>query len=755
MPQDPVADRLRTAPVADAIKASAWDAYESATDADDLAVKLRALPLPESVKADLWDLKASAVPEVAAAPVPVSEPERSWLDTAKDVGTGLAQSAVGSFVGAGELIHKIPGVSAAVDTVMGTPGLSEQAFTEARQATTPQNAPQSIGKFAGDIAQVLVPGSKITQAGQALARMAPRGLQTATRAGVEAVAGGTQAAIQGGDPTTGAVLGAIGPAVGATAGKVASKLKGAVPEHVMKALGPTKEKYKAMAERIAPGVVARRLGGSREQLQQQAADAAQDAGQKIDEALRTEHGGKVLITKPVYDALEAVKNRYRTIITRTVQESADKATPEVAEAATKTSLPKSFTYRDASPDELFADVLTDAKRQGFSGSPKELRALFDDAVKDARDFVAESADAQTPEGLLRAIARNGGLGRDKGLPGEIKHLRAAGSKMGDKYVLGAARTGSVGGVGRVLRSGGKSLDEMAEALRDDGFHFEGPNDLLAAIDDAVVSRSRPGAKKGLGDTLQMVGVRPGTKWWQAADEGFDVAALESAEQATEQAAAKAPQTVRQIIELDKRPIKQIQKLQDVITEHGDTMTVDQLVAVRRVWDDVVAQAGGYAHRAPGGIGMPLKDATEVWAKRKATTAIRQLLDTEVPELSVLNKEFAFWKSLDDVLTQTLKRTAPQGPGLKSIAAEGAGRLAGALSSSGGAIASVGKGWVLGKLVKLADAAFSSPRWQFASARVKDDLADAIVNGKVDKAAQALSRVLSVQGSKVMAGAGAQ
>lgn len=68
MPQDPVADRLRTAPVPDAIKASAWDAYESATDADDLTKRLRALPLPDSVRADLWDLKASAA-SVASAPM--------------------------------------------------------------------------------------------------------------------------------------------------------------------------------------------------------------------------------------------------------------------------------------------------------------------------------------------------------------------------------------------------------------------------------------------------------------------------------------------------------------------------------------------------------------------------------------------------------------------------------------------------------------------------------------------------------------
>src|SRR5690606_16301779 len=177
----------------------------------------------------------------------------------------------------------------------------------------------------------------------------------------------------------------------------------------------------------------------------------------------------------------------------------------------------------------------------------------------------------------------------------------------------------------------------------------------------------------------------------------------------------------------------------------------QLVALRRVWDDVVARAGGFAHRAPGAIGIPLSEQTEAWAKRKATTAIRQLLDAEVPELTALNKEFAFWKSLDDVLSQTLKRTQPQGPGLKQIAAEGAGRLVGAgMAAGGGVVSGVGKVWALGKIARLAESVFTSPRWRLASAQMKDKLADAIVNGKVDQAAAILSRITAVQGSKLAA-----
>lgn len=683
---------------------------------------------------------ASALDSVLPREAAPQPSERSWLDTAKDVGTGLVQSGAGAFAGLGSLVHQIPGVSTAVDTLYGTPGVSEQSFREARAVTTPQNAAQSVGKLAGDIAQVIVPGNTITRTATSLASQAPRGLQLATRAGVEGVAGAGIGAAQGGDPTTAGVISGAVPIVGKAAGKVSSALKAQVPEHVMKALGPTKEKYKAMAERITPGIIARKLGGSREALQQQAHESAQEAGRAIDDALKTEHGGKVLGVQPVQDALEQAKQRYINVVAQSADDLAEQAT----------DLPATDDV-----GALFSAVLTDAKKRGFKGSPGELRKLFDQAVTDAKALGAEMTEVGdglgTPKGLLKAIARHGGIGKDTnrlgraraghagvGNQGEVDQLweHSTGMVVGRGHRKGTSAirssrklpSGAIGGVSGVVRHDGKNLEEMVEALNQDGWQIADVNGLLNEIDTARVAMMRPPDTKPLSYWLEGVGVKPGTNWWGGGD--------------------AAPSLGKSVI-LDKRAVRQIESLQETLKEHGDTMTVDQLVAVRRVWDDVVAQAGGFAHRAPGGIGIPLKDATEAWAKRKATTAIRQLLDAEVPELTALNKEFAFWKSLDDVLTQTMRRTAPQGPGLKSIAAEGAGRLAGAITSGGGAVSTVGNIWVLGKLVKLVDQAFASPRWQFATARMKDDLADAIVNGKLDKAASVLARVTAVQGSKAV------
>lgn len=69
MPQaDPVADRLRRAPVAPSLRADAWDAFHAATDADDLTRRISALKIPDDVKADLWDLKVGNTLQTPATP---------------------------------------------------------------------------------------------------------------------------------------------------------------------------------------------------------------------------------------------------------------------------------------------------------------------------------------------------------------------------------------------------------------------------------------------------------------------------------------------------------------------------------------------------------------------------------------------------------------------------------------------------------------------------------------------------------------
>jgi hypothetical protein len=203
------------------------------------------------------------------------------------------------------------------------------------------------------------------------------------------------------------------------------------------------------------------------------------------------------------------------------------------------------------------------------------------------------------------------------------------------------------------------------------------------------------------------------------------------------------------VEFEPRAIRQLDGLQKIITDVGDTATVEQLTGIRRAWDKVVSQAGGFAQRGGGAIGVPLKDQSEAWAKREASGAIRKLLADEVPDLAAINKEWAFWKNLDDVLTQTLQRTQPHGPGLLRQGAEAAGQVVGGVAGvTAGPAGALGGAFVLGKVAKMAQTVMTSPRWRFVDAKLKNQLADAISSGKTSEVSTLLGQISAVEASKV-------
>lgn len=419
----------------------------------------------------------------------------------------------------GSLLHKLPGVSSAVDAAYGKPRLSASAFPAAEEALQPEGTAQRVGYGAEQAGEFLIPGGTAEKAASSIAAKiapkfanSPRLVQAAAsiapQIATEGMSAAGMATAHGADPVSAGVVGAAGPLLGAAVKAGAAPLRDAAEKQVMQALGASKERFKAMSERLVPEMLKRGIRGSREELADRAGAAADAAGQEIDAALQ-QFGSRQIGVKPVSDALEKAKDAFRA-------------------------------------------------------------------------------------------------------------TNAAGK----------------------------------------------------------------------------------------------------------------------VVEFEPRAIRQLDGLKTVIDDLGPDARVDQVVAVRRAWDKVVADAGGYAHRAPGGIGVPLKDISEATSKREATTAIRQLLDKEVPELTSLNKEFSFWKNLDDVVTQTMKRKAPQGEGLGAIAKEATGQIVGSAATGG----NLGAAFAIGKMAKFAGSVFNSPRWKLASAQAKDALASAIVSNDVTKIATALSRI---------------
>lgn len=492
----------------------------------------------------VFDAQAPRRPVSAeeAAPSELGWPAKLG-EVAGNVLKGAAKGLGSTVTGLGELASKFrsplnPGAGSlgdAVDELYGKPRLSKSAFAAAHEDLEPIGTAQKVGKFAEQAAEVLLPGRALTAAG--------KGLSLAPRMALEGAANAGMSAAQGGDPLVAGAVGAVLPGAGALVGRVAPALKDSAAKQVIEALGPTKERYKAMAERLTPEILKRGLRGSREGLQEQAAEAAHTAGEQIDQAIQA-FGGRPIDTSNVVDALESAKNAFRTSVRQPIRE-------------------------------------------------------------------------------VRPTAAS-----------------------------------------RIVR------------VEPDG--------------TAVVAH-----------------------------------------------------------EFEPRAIRQLDGLQSIIREMGPEVRADQLIGIRRAWDKVVDQAGGFAHRAGGAIGVPLADQSEAAAKRAATTAIREQLNASVPELTALNKEFAFWKSLDDVLSQTLKRTQPHGPGIARTAAELAGNVVGgAAGMSHGPVGAVTGGVALGKLSAMAQMAFKSPRWKLMSAGWKDDLADAIVGNDVGKIATLLGRVTAVEGSKI-------
>jgi hypothetical protein len=188
--------------------------------------------------------------------------------TVADVAIGAMKGVGNTVVGLGELVHRIPGVSTAVDAMYGQPGLSDRAFSEARSTMQPTTTAQTIGHTAEQVGEFFLPTpGKLGRAAQAV------------KAGAHAMA-------QSGSPLaagTTAALTAVLPGSGA-ARRGATKLRESAEKSVVQALGPTKEWAKDEAATLAPQMIARGVKGSREAMLDAAKSNVKTLGEQLDAA---------------------------------------------------------------------------------------------------------------------------------------------------------------------------------------------------------------------------------------------------------------------------------------------------------------------------------------------------------------------------------------------------------------------------------------------------------------------------------------
>lgn len=138
---------------------------------------------------------------------------------------------------------------------------------------------------------------------------------------------------------------------------------------------------------------------------------------------------------------------------------------------------------------------------------------------------------------------------------------------------------------------------------------------------------------------------------------------------------------------------------------------------RQYWDDVANKAGAF-QKTPSALG----EYSSALAHKHAGDAVRAELAKATPDLAALNKEFSFWKRIEEVTEETMKRRTGQQKPLTRRIAQLAGVGAGA--SAGGPIGAVLGSMAMDQLQGL----ITSPAWGTASAVTKDRLANAIAKG---------------------------
>lgn len=216
------------------------------------------------------------------------------LDALAALGIGAAKGLGRTAVGAARLM-RFPSVSP-----MGLPEGVESAL-----GLDPANTGERIGMGVEQAAEFLLPGGALRRAPAvvALAKKAP----AVARAVAEAAAGAGVSAVQGGDVTTSAALGAAGPVVGKAVSSGARAIRNAGPvkaiaeslnkqarTQIDQALAPTTRRMKAKAARVTPQIQKRLAAGvddggmavgSREDILADATTKADELGKRIDDEL--------------------------------------------------------------------------------------------------------------------------------------------------------------------------------------------------------------------------------------------------------------------------------------------------------------------------------------------------------------------------------------------------------------------------------------------------------------------------------------
>lgn len=173
--------------------------------------------------------------------------------------------------------------------------------------------------------------------------------------------------------------------------------------------------------------------------------------------------------------------------------------------------------------------------------------------------------------------------------------------------------------------------------------------------------------------------------------------------------AKKKDFIVEGVVVDKEAVQSINEVQNLISEFGDSIPDESLRVVRRVLDKAVSGKNAFL--------LPAKDGSMIEMKKAASNSIRGILAEKYPDLAKLNKEYTFWKTLEDVLSNTAARRTGQSSGLvKNLATVGAAVTAGSPT------AAATRALAIRPIIDFMD----SPVWRLIDAKARIKLADILM-----------------------------
>lgn len=185
----------------------------------------------------------------------------------------------------------------------------------------------------------------------------------------------------------------------------------------------------------------------------------------------------------------------------------------------------------------------------------------------------------------------------------------------------------------------------------------------------------------------------------------------------------------------EKVVKRLDKLAAWVETLGDDIPAHHASKIKTIWDQIVAKSGLYGPKAAANA----TDSAEAWTIREGAGSFRQLLNDVNTDIQVLNREYAFWKGMKNVLKATELRTQAQsGRGLTATIGAATGFASG--DDMTDRLASAAAGAAGGAY--LVKAMQSAPFRTRVSGPFKDMMARALASGNDSEVLSAIKKIVS-------------